>query len=85
MKSIQTNLDELGFKPDIYSPHFKLLDRKKVEKLHADSIKVIPWTILEPEDMQKLVDMGVDGLITDYPDRAATLGLAIEVPYKGED
>jgi len=85
MKSIQTNLDELGFKPDIYSPHFKLLDRQKVEKLHAAGMKVIPWTILEPEDMQKLVDMGVDGLITDYPDRAATLGLAIEVPYKGEN
>jgi len=30
---------------------------------------VLPWTVNETADMQKLIDMGVDGIISDYPDR----------------
>ena len=33
-------------------------------------MKVIPWTINETDDMEKMVQMGVDGIITDYPNRA---------------
>ncbi|WP_421875135.1 glycerophosphodiester phosphodiesterase family protein [Marinoscillum sp.] len=66
---IQTNLDSLGFKPNIYSCWYKLLDEKAIGELQAQDIAVIPWTVNEPEDMKQLVDWGVDGLITDYPDR----------------
>ena len=80
--TIGINLASLGFKPDIYSSYHKLLSRKKVQDLHLRSIKVIPWTVNEPKQMKKLVSWGVDGLITDYPDRAKALGLTLDVEPK---
>jgi glycerophosphoryl diester phosphodiesterase len=68
------NMNELGFRPDIYSPDYHLLSKKAVEELHKEGIAVLPWTVNDPEDMKKLVEMGVDGFITDYPDRAAKAG-----------
>lgn len=67
--SIAKNLKLLGFNPDVYSPEFILLDAKKVKKLQKMGIKVIPWTINTKEDMKKVIDYGIDGLITDYPNR----------------
>lgn len=66
-KSIDTNLANLGFKPDIYSPNFHLLSRSKVRDLHNRGIKVIPWTVNDQKTMKKLIGWGVDGIITDYP------------------
>ena len=63
----------LGFKPDIWSPYFKVLTKEKVQELHQRGIKVIPWTVNELKDMKKIKEMGCDGLITDYPDRAKNL------------
>lgn len=63
------NLDSLGFKPDIYSCWFKLLDKQEISELQSEGIQVIPWTVNEVSDMEQLVDWGVDGLITDYPNR----------------
>lgn len=67
--SIDENLKILGFKPDVYSPYFKLLDKKKVNYLHQKKIKVIPWTVNEKKDMQQIIKMKVDGIISDYPNR----------------
>lgn len=67
--SIQKNLNELGFKPTVYSPEYILLDKNKVEFLHKKRIKVIPWTVNKTDDMTKIISYGVDGLISDYPDR----------------
>ncbi len=69
-KTVEKNLQEIGFTPQIYSPYFKLLtDKNKVEDIHRLNMKLIPWTVNEVADMQKLKDWGVDGIITDYPDR----------------
>jgi glycerophosphoryl diester phosphodiesterase len=62
-------LKKLGFTPQIYSPHYSLLDKKIVIELHKSGMKVIPWTVNDADVMHELVDMGVDGIITDYPDR----------------
>ena len=76
-KTVDANLRALGFQPSVYSPYFKLLTREKVDYLHRLNIRVIPWTINETSDMQKFLEWKVDGFITDYPDRAAALGLGI--------
>ncbi len=66
-ESISLNLKTLGFNPDIYSPHYKLLKKRHVKRLHRQGIKVIPWTVNTIDEMQMLIEMGVDGIITDYP------------------
>ncbi|ADB41617.1 glycerophosphodiester phosphodiesterase family protein [Spirosoma linguale] len=73
LRSPSTNLDELGFTPDVYSPYFRLLSKRKIDWLHEQSIRVIPWTVNNRADMERLKRWGVDGLITDYPDRASGL------------
>lgn len=69
----QKNLANLGFDPEIYSPEHLLIDQYLIDFLEQRQIKLIPWTINEPKDMKKYLDMGVDGIITDYPDRLLKL------------
>jgi glycerophosphoryl diester phosphodiesterase len=73
LRSFEKNIDELGFKPDIYSPYYRLLSHRKIDRLHEQGIKVIPWTVNQQDDMKRLKEWGVDGLITDYPNRAGSL------------
>ncbi|HAD98490.1 MAG TPA: glycerophosphodiester phosphodiesterase [Cryomorphaceae bacterium] len=61
-------LEELGFKPAIYSCEFSLVNKRLVEYCHHENILLIPWTVNSVEEAKKLVDMGVDGVITDYPE-----------------
>lgn len=73
LRSPEKHLEELGFRPAIYSPYFRLLSEDKIARLHQQQIQVVPWTVNEPDDMKRLKAWGVDGLITDYPNRAAGL------------
>lgn len=73
LRSPEKNLEELGFKPEIYSPHYRLLSKDKIARLHERTIKVIPWTVNQRDNMTRLKAWGVDGLITDYPNRAKDL------------
>ncbi len=51
-------------------PDFQLyVTQDMVDAAHAAGIAVIPWTVDDPETMKALMDLGVDGLITNYPDR----------------
>jgi len=67
-KEFQENLNRLSFKPDIYSPNHKRVNKEMIKAAHGQKIQVIPWTVNEEKTMRKLVALGVDGLITDYPD-----------------
>jgi glycerophosphoryl diester phosphodiesterase len=49
------------------------LDRREVRNLQEQGVRVIPWTVNKPKAIQKMMDWGVDGIITDYPDRALDL------------
>jgi glycerophosphoryl diester phosphodiesterase len=51
-----------------------------VHEAQALGLKVIPWTINNPVDMERLIVWGVDGLITDYPDRLRAVLQARKVP-----
>jgi glycerophosphoryl diester phosphodiesterase len=81
-KSIDANLDELGFNPSIYSPYYKLLNKEKVKYLHKKKIRVIPWTVNEETEMLAFKGMGVDGFITDYPDRAKKYKMTLNIQPK---
>lgn len=83
-KSVDENLNDLGFTPSIYSPDFKLLTKEVVKELHEKKIRVIPWTVNEPADMLSLKGMDVDGFITDYPDRAAKFRRTLNIQAKGK-
>jgi len=67
---VDTALEQLGFVPEIYSPYFPLVNKSMVDTVHSKGMKLVPWTVNEPEQMKSLLKLGVDGLITDYPDRA---------------
>jgi glycerophosphoryl diester phosphodiesterase len=54
----------------VWSPRFAELTADLVAEANALGLKVVPWTINTPADMARIIDMKVDGLITDYPDRA---------------
>jgi glycerophosphoryl diester phosphodiesterase len=60
---------DLGFVPDVYSPIYNLVYSSRIEDAHAAGVLVIPYTVNKVEDMKRLVEMGVDGIITDYPNR----------------
>lgn len=61
-------LDELGYIPEMYSPHYSIVTPELVKACHERGIRIIPWTVNSIEEMKKLKDMKVDGIITDYPD-----------------
>ena len=54
----------------IWSPFWRNLSPGLVQEAHALGLGVLPWTVNEPADLDRMVGLGVDGLITDYPDRA---------------
>ncbi len=70
---LAANLDTLGFTPAIYSPDYRLVDADLIREAHDRDMLVIPWTVNALEDMQRLKTLGVDGVITDYPDIGAAL------------
>jgi len=68
-QSAKENIEALGFKPSIYSCYYKLLSAEEVAYCHEKGIKVIPWTVNSKEDIEAMAELGVDGIISDYPDR----------------
>ncbi len=69
IKGLKANLALLGFNPTIYSPNYMLVNKKLVKECHRMKIQVLPWTVNDEKKMIELKQMGVDGLISDYPDR----------------
>lgn len=67
---IEKSIEELGFKPESFSPHFSLVDQSIVDYCIQNKIKLVPWTVNEIADLEKMKQFKLDGIITDYPDRA---------------
>ncbi len=63
------NISNLGFIPAVYSPHFKLVTPELVEYGNLKQMKIIPWTVNEEEDIHAMINLNVDGIISDYPDK----------------
>ena len=67
-RSLDEQLQQLGFTPYVYSPHFSLVTPQLVQQCRSRQMKLVPWTINTLDQMQQLKNTGVDGIITDYPD-----------------
>lgn len=67
-KFLDGQLEALGFIPNIYSPNHTLVDEDLIEEVHKQGMRIIPWTVNDKKRIKKLKKMGVDGLISDFPD-----------------
>ena len=65
----------LGFVPTAYGPDFSTVTPALVRQLRAahPALALVPWTVNEPADLLRLAALGVDGITTDYPDRALSV------------
>jgi len=67
-----------------WSPRYDLLSAADVERAQGLALRVIPWTVNDPADADRLIGWGVDGLISDYPDRVREVmrqrGLPLPAP-----
>jgi len=70
---MEDDLAKLGFKPHIYSPYYASVDPEMVAKAHALNMLILPWTVDDEKDMAALGEMGVDGIITNSPDKLIKL------------
>ncbi len=80
--SVPRTVQALGAK--VWSPHARDLSAPLVAEAHALGLAVIPWTVNDPAEMEQVIALGIDGLITDYPDRLRALlqsqGIAVPAP-----
>ena len=54
----------------VWSPYYRDLTEETLAEARSRGLKVVVWTVNETDDMLALARLGVDGIITDYPDRA---------------
>ncbi|HEX2552607.1 MAG TPA: glycerophosphodiester phosphodiesterase [Microvirga sp.] len=70
-----------------WSPNHQSLTPERLKDARAEGLLVVPWTVNETADMERLVAWGVDGLISDYPDRVRAVlagrGLPVPEPWRG--
>ena len=68
----------------IWSPHYEELDTAALIEARGLGLKVVPWTVNEPGFIERFLDLGVDGIITDYPERVraelARRGMPLPAP-----
>jgi len=51
------------------NPNHQMLNANNVHKIKNKGLKIYPWTINAPEDISSAIELGVDGIITDFPER----------------
>jgi glycerophosphoryl diester phosphodiesterase len=66
-KTIKQHLKPVGFTPEIFSPHYKIVTKSMIAQSHNAGMKIVPWTVNDVKAMETLLKKGVDGIITDYP------------------
>lgn len=62
-------LPQISFKPQWWSPNYEAITPENVAYCHSLGIKVVPWTVDDPDEIRRMADCGVDAIISNYPDR----------------
>ena len=65
--SFRKQIKDIGFTPTIYSPEAIMVIPELIKDCHDLNMKIIPWTVNDKKKIDELKKMGVDGIITDYP------------------
>jgi glycerophosphoryl diester phosphodiesterase len=58
---------------DIVIPQFRLASRDLISQCHTEGLKVFAWTVNDRQEAQRLIDFGIDGLISDFPEMLVAL------------
>jgi glycerophosphoryl diester phosphodiesterase len=66
-EDFENNIKDLGFTPNVYSPYSVLVGKGLVDRCHAAGVQIVPWTVNSLKDINYMIGLGVDGIITDYP------------------
>ena len=68
----------------VWAPYHREVDAASIQDAHERGLAVKVWTVNDEDRMNQLIDLGVDGIITDYPDRLravmAARGLSLPPP-----
>ena len=64
-----TYMAKLHFTPEWLSPHYSITNEELVRKCREKGIRLVPWTVDNPEDIKRMIDLGVEAIISNYPDR----------------
>lgn len=67
---LSDHLGRLGFMPAVYSPDHRRVDEELLREAHDRGLRVVPWTVNDRDAMRRLIRLGVNGIITDYPNVA---------------
>jgi len=67
--TLNEHLAKLTFVPPILSPHFSMANEALLKEIREREMELIVWTVNDRADIQRMLDLGVDGIISDYPDR----------------
>jgi glycerophosphoryl diester phosphodiesterase len=65
--TFEADIAKIGFNPTFYNPYYKLVTADMVKKCHEKGILITPWTVNTIAEMKTIKGLGVDGIITDYP------------------
>ncbi|MBL7829222.1 MAG: glycerophosphodiester phosphodiesterase [Saprospiraceae bacterium] len=71
---VEKNMKRLSFTPLIYSPYYLTVNKKMRRVCNQHHMKLIPWTVNDVASMRRLIRLGVDGIITDYPNLIGKVG-----------
>lgn len=69
----ENDLEILGFVPYGYNPFYGLITKDVAAFCKKNNLQLLAWTVNEIQEMKEMAGLGVDGIITDYPDRAISL------------
>jgi len=83
-EKFESNMAKLNFVPKAYSPNYKMVNLKLIKFCKEKGIKIVPWTVDTDAEITKMIKLGVDGIISNYPNRVLKLLREYNVDKRSE-